>query len=50
MAGKNDHGFYMLTRSASSNEVMLAASKNRDKSFIAFCNELLAYYLRLSDY
>lgn len=48
---KNDHGFTssdlsvncQLTRSASSNEVTLAASKNRDRNFIAFCDELRAY-------
>lgn len=43
MASKNDHGFDRLTRSASSTEVTLATSKNRDLSFIAFCDELRAY-------
>ena len=43
MESKNDHGIGKLTRSASSTEVTLATSKNRDVSFIAFCDELRAY-------
>lgn len=39
MANKN--GFDKLTRSASSAEVTLATSKNRDDNFITFCEDIV---------